>query len=96
MIIHKLTTVDNPYDPYYEFGKWWEFDNSPERNYGTAQYLARVAYKSIDVSNDMYNQMIDDAIDEIIEKNYLPNDVAAEALKHYNTDKFYKKIEYQV
>lgn len=36
-----LTTVDNPYDPFTQFDKWFQYDNL--HGYSTCCYLARVA-----------------------------------------------------
>ena len=37
----RLTTDDNPYDPFTQFNHWFLFD--AEKGYNTPAYLARIA-----------------------------------------------------
>lgn len=43
-----LTTVDNPYDPFTEWDKWFEFDRS--KGYDTPGLLDRIAISSHELS----------------------------------------------
>jgi hypothetical protein len=62
-----LSTVDNPYNPFTDFDKWFNFDVS--RGYNSCAYLARIA-KTSDELPDSYNQIeIERAIDEIVAIN---------------------------
>ena len=72
-----LTTVDNPYDPFYQFTDWYRFDNDPSRQYDTCGYLARV-FKSMFPDYD-YNEAsemdsespaVEMAIDAIIANDF--------------------------
>lgn len=94
MIIHKITTIDNPYDPLSDFSKWQAYDHW--KGYNTAEYLARVCHVSNNVSYSMMEQSIEDSIDSIIEMNLLPNDNAVEALEKAGETHFYKKLEYDL
>lgn len=59
-----LTTVDNPYNPFTDWDKWFMYDN--DAGYNSCAYLARVAHTS-DVLSDSENEdEINRAIDEII------------------------------
>ena len=40
MIEHRLTTFDNPFNPFDDFTQWLLFDN--EKGYNTCGYLARL------------------------------------------------------
>ena len=65
-----LTTIDNPYDPFDQFDEWYSYDEFRARmeNRPTCcAYLARVSMNSDDVSDNEFNQVMDDAIDEIVE-----------------------------
>ena len=60
----RLTTFDNPFDPFDSFDDWLLFDI--EKGYGTCEYLARIARTSDGLSDEEYNQEIERAIDSII------------------------------
>ena len=38
----RLTTFDNPYDPFEQFTLWWLFDN--EKGYNTCGKLDRISH----------------------------------------------------
>ena len=66
-----LTTEDNPFDPFKEFDKWYNFD---ERNgYHSCSYLARIARVSKEMSEDDQTFAIESAIDEILHFNLTGN-----------------------
>lgn len=71
-----ITTIDNPFDPDTQFDDWFAFDE--EQGYHTCSYLDRIAKTSSDLSNSKNQEIIENAIDEIIELDPL---------------KIYKKIE---
>lgn len=64
-----LTTVDNPYDPFENFDQWLRYDM--EKGYNSCGYLARVAYTSLGVSDELNEEEIERAIDEICNLNFL-------------------------
>ena len=65
----KLTTIDNPFDPFEQFDSWLMFDK--EKGYNSCERLARIA----EITEDMTQKEIDDenerAIDEIIKHDIL-------------------------
>lgn len=61
---YRLTTYDNPFDPFEEFDKWFMFDIG--NGYNTCGYLARIANTSSSMSDEEENEEIKNAIDEII------------------------------
>lgn len=65
----RLTTFDNPFDPFEQFTSWFLFD--VEKGYNTCSYLGRI----VNVSEDMTEKEIDEeterAIDEIIKYDFL-------------------------
>ena len=65
----RLTTFDNPFDPFDDFTSWWLFDN--EKGYNTCGYLDRIAHVSDDMTQKEVNEEIERAIDEIILLNPL-------------------------
>lgn len=67
-----LTTTDNPYDPFDQFDEWYAFDELKARQENRptcCAYLARIAMNSDDVSENEYNRVMNDVIDEIVELN---------------------------
>lgn len=65
----RLTTFDNPFDPFEDFASWLSFDN--EKGYNTCGYLDRIAKVSDDMTQKEVNEEIERAIDEIILYNPL-------------------------
>lgn len=59
-----LTTIDNPYDPFTQFMRWFLFD--VEKGYNSAGMLDRVARTSNEYSDEEYDRSVEAAIDEII------------------------------
>lgn len=62
-----LTTFDNPFDPFEQFTSWFLFD--VEKGYNTCSYLARIAKLSDDLSDQEVNQVVSNAVDEILSYN---------------------------
>lgn len=60
----RLTTIDNPYDPFEDFKNWYLFDIT--KGYNTSEYLSRVSFTSTQFSSEENNSEIERAIDEII------------------------------
>ena len=59
-----LTTEDNPFDPWTQYDDWYAFDR--DKGYNSPAYQARIAFTSDDLSDEENDQIIDDAIEEII------------------------------
>ena len=64
----RLTTVDNPYDPFEQFTSWFLFD--VEKGYDTCSYLGRIAKTSDQFSEEENNEETERAIDEIIKYDF--------------------------
>jgi len=64
-----LTTIDNPYDPFTDFDRWYGYDMS--KGYATCSYLARIANDTNDLPIDLEDLEREKAIDEIVELNVL-------------------------
>lgn len=65
----RLTTIDNPFDPFEQFTSWYLFD--VDKDYNTCSYLARIAQISDDMSQDEIDEETERAIDEIIKYDLL-------------------------
>ena len=65
----RLTTFDNPFDPFDDFTSWFMYD--VEKGYNTCGYLDRVSNVTDGMSQKEANKEIERAIDEIIELNPL-------------------------
>lgn len=62
-----LTTVDNPYNPFDDFDKWFLFDVT--KDYNSCGYLARIAKTSEQLTEKENIELIEQAIDEIVKLN---------------------------
>ena len=65
----RLTTFDNPYDPFTQFDLWFAFD--VEKGYYSCSRLARVAKISEEMTEKGVSEEIERAIDEIIQYDFL-------------------------
>lgn len=68
-----LTTIDNPFDPINDFREWYMYD-SVNLGYNSCQYLARKVDQiqgNKNVSDEEEEAIIEEAIDEIIEEDFL-------------------------
>ena len=79
-----LTTTDNPWNPITNFDEWYDWDAS--KGYGTCEYLARVAFVSLDLPDSANDVIINEAIDEIVRKDLIA--LVTDGGVHY------KKVEY--
>lgn len=65
-----LTTTDNEWDPFDNFSEWYSRDLELARQQNRRScsgYLAIIASCSDDISDNEFNQIMNDAIDEIVE-----------------------------
>ena len=77
--VSMLTTIDNPYDPFEDFASWFVYDS--EKGYNSCGLLAIMAGISDSFTEDVNDYLINEAIDSIIEDDFLH---------------IYKKIEKEV
>ena len=64
----RLTTFDNPYDPFEQFASWFMFDT--EKGYNSCAYLGRIARTSDQLSEVENDLEVERAIDEIIKYDF--------------------------
>ena len=65
----RLTTFDNPFDPFDDFASWNLFD--VEHGYNTCCYLARIGNWTDDMTQQEELEETERAIDEIIFHDFL-------------------------
>ena len=65
----RLTTKDNPYNPFTQFKQWWLFD--VEKGYNSCAYLARIAKTSDSFSDEENEEEIERAINEIMKYDFM-------------------------
>lgn len=72
-----LTTVDNPYNPFDDFTKWWLFDITESKlvtefgfTSGCSEMLAREAHTSDQLADEENDIEIERAIDELIKTDF--------------------------
>ena len=64
-----LTTIDNEWDPFDNFAEWCQRDEElaiQQNRRSCSGYLAQIAACSDDISDNEFNQVMNDAIDEIV------------------------------
>ena len=69
MLRSKLTTVDNPHDPFDDYPAWFAYDTSS--GYHSQSLLARILQDSDDLSDPDQELANEQAIDEIVKENVL-------------------------
>ena len=62
----KLSTSNNPFNPFIQYDKWEDYDQNVCEYYCNS-YLARIAVTSPDLSGAENERAIEDAVDEIVE-----------------------------
>lgn len=65
----KLTTFDNPFDPFEQFDSWLLFDK--EKGYNCCERLARISNISDSMTQKEIYEETERAIDEIIKYDFL-------------------------
>lgn len=65
----KLTTFDNPFDPFEQFTSWFLFD--VEKGYNSCSRLMRIAKITDDMSQEEVDAENERAIDEIIKYDFM-------------------------
>lgn len=65
----RLTTIDNPYDPFGQFSLWFLFD--VRNGYNTCGKLDRIANVTEDMTEEEANAEHERAIDKIMELDFL-------------------------
>lgn len=60
----RITTRDNPFDPFDDFEQWFLFDVT--KGYNTCAYLGRIARTSDALSDAENAEAVENAIDDII------------------------------
>lgn len=63
-----LTTVDNPYDPFNDFDKWFQFDI--EHGYYTCGLLDRIANTSDQFTDEENEEMLEESINEFLKLDF--------------------------
>ena len=65
----RLTTFDNPFDPFEQFTSWFLFD--VEKGYNTCSYLARILDLPDALSEQEIAEETEKAIDNIIKYDFM-------------------------
>ena len=65
----RLTTIDNPFDPFDQFTSWLLFDK--EKGYNTCEKLDRISNYTDDMSEKEIDDEHERAINEMIEYDFL-------------------------
>jgi hypothetical protein len=66
---YRLTTKDNPYDPFDQFTQWFLYD--VEKGYNSCAYLGRIAHTSDRLTDEENDSEVERAIDEIVKYDFM-------------------------
>ena len=61
----RLTTIDNPFNPFDEFDSWFNYDI--EKGYYTSSKVARLCHTTPDMTQKEQSEEFERAIDRLIE-----------------------------
>ena len=65
----RLTTFDNPFDPFDEFSQWYLYDC--QKGYNTCAYIDRISNVYDDMTDKEYNEEHERVINSILENDFL-------------------------
>lgn len=87
----KLSTSNNPYNPFDQYDEWEAFDENV-CGYYTNSYLDRIAFTSPDLSGPDNERKIEEAIDEIVQMDlYLLDPITGERAHYIKITDPYEK-----
>ena len=61
----RVTTADNPFNPFTEWDEWYFNDLS--KGYSTCERLDRLSNTSSQLSDELNNEELEQAIDQLVE-----------------------------
>lgn len=73
-----LTTTDNPYNPFTQFDQWYTYDY--DKGYMTCALVAKLAKTNDSLSDELNDEIIEDAYEEIIK--LFPNALGFENVQY--------------
>ena len=65
----RITTIDNPFDPFDQFDDWYAYDIG--NGYNTCERIARLCISSPELSQDQQNKDFEQAIDDFVNLDVL-------------------------
>lgn len=61
----RVTTTDNPFNPFTEWDEWYFYDLS--KGYSTCERLDKLSNTSSQLSDELNNEELEQAIDQLVE-----------------------------
>ena len=61
----RVTTTDNPFNPFTEWDEWYFYDLT--KGYSTCERLDRLSNTSSQLSDELNNEELEQAIDQLVE-----------------------------
>ena len=68
----RVTTADNPFNPFTEWDEWYFYDLS--KGYSTCERLDRLSNTSSQLSDELNNEELEQAIDQLVEVSAVGKD----------------------
>ena len=82
----RITTVDNPYDPFTEWNDWYMYDL--QQGYGTCERLASITATSDQLSDQENFETVEESIEELMKTGAInKKGEIVEYKKVYKSDK---------
>ena len=69
MLQHRLTSIDNPFDPFSQYDEWKDFDS--RLGYYSEELVARVLVTSDEFPDSRQQSDYEEAIDTVLEYDVL-------------------------
>ena len=68
----RITTIDNPFNPFTEWDEWFNFDL--QKGYRTCEQLASITFLSDQLSDSENNETVDAAITQLMKTGAIAKD----------------------
>ena len=69
---YRLTTLDNPFNPFTEWDQWYFYDLS--KGYNTCERIASIVGVVSELPYEIYNQLHEQAMDQLLDLGTIGKD----------------------
>ena len=87
----RITTIDNPFNPFTEWDEWFNFDL--QKGYRTCEQLASITFLSDQLSDSENNETVDAAITQLMKTGAIAKDGIKKFIEETQTTRKKLKIK---